>query len=189
MSDSENLTTMQTPSPYDPKYDPEKNPPPQIETLCEIPSLSGTLVITDPDTVTQHWKSHSNCGGQWTVDISGENAYYLAERMTAYRHTIEELVDGTIRVHVPSNEIAYMLAEEAKKFAEREGWTPEIERRPKEATLSKLQDISREHHVGVLEVSKSMRMVGVKVHKGATSKVKFILDYEGKVREIRILFD
>jgi len=87
MSDERLATT-----PLPPAHTYMDDAPPEVITLCEIPSLSGVLTIVDAKTITTQWKTHSNCGGQWAIDLRGEQAEYLATRMTAYRDTIEKLV-------------------------------------------------------------------------------------------------
>jgi len=182
-----------SPSPnvyIDPKYDPKNIVPPKTVTIGRISSLSGILSLADSRTYTKEWKTASNCGGQWAIDMRGASARYLAERMTAYRDTIEELCDGTIRVHVPTNEVAVMLSEEAKKFAERESWKDiAIERHPKQATEFRLKDAARERHVGAVEIGKFMTMVGIAVPEKASATVVAILDANNHAREIRILLD
>ena len=102
--------------------------------LGEITSPSGLVVVMDATTLEAKWQKRTNAPKGYVVDMCGEQAEYLSRRNRQHKVLPIVAVDsngckmpGGFRTLCRNTIEANVIADQAKKLIQREGWDTTVQ--------------------------------------------------------------
>jgi hypothetical protein len=150
--------------------------------LGKLTSTTGIFTAGDVEEIDTRWSGANGGSSGWVLDIIGPNAAYLAGRQRGSASKLEELSDGTYRLHFDSQLTAQTIQSDTMTCVGANGWRDQVRASSRGATRLGILDAARADGAGVM----GNRLAGLLVEPGKAVQVFGVKDASGKVVELRL---